>query len=113
MCLQYQFVTLCKPAARDGFFAQSWQLSRRGRKCCHNQPSRLTAIGVAFLEGGLVPWMVEMDKSIARLNIEHYRKLLAETTDEAKRQTLLRLLSEEEAKLKAALSKPPERRRRP
>jgi hypothetical protein len=27
-----------------------------------------------------------VDKSIARLNIEHYRKLLASETDEAKRQ---------------------------
>jgi hypothetical protein len=47
-----------------------------------------------------------MDSEIARLNIEHYRKLLAEQCDEAKRQTILRLLAEEEAKL-AALSRPP------
>ena len=42
-----------------------------------------------------------MDRSIARLNIEHYRKKLAEEGDETKRQTLLRLLAEEEAKLAA------------
>jgi len=47
-----------------------------------------------------------MDSAIARLNIEHYRKLLAEECDDAKRQTILRLLAEEEAKL-AALSKRP------
>ena len=40
-----------------------------------------------------------MDRSVARLNIEHYRQLLATETDEARRLTLLRLLSEEEAKL--------------
>ena len=40
-----------------------------------------------------------MDRTIARLNIEHYRRLLAKETDEARRQTILRLLAEEEAKL--------------
>lgn len=40
-----------------------------------------------------------MDRTVARLNIEHYSKLLAHETDETKRQTLLRLLEEEEAKL--------------
>ena len=38
-----------------------------------------------------------MDRLVARLNIEHYRKALATEMDEAKRQTLRRLLSEEEA----------------
>jgi len=49
-----------------------------------------------------------MDKTVARLNIEHYRKSLAAERDEAKRQTLMRLLAEEEAKL-AALNNPPEK----
>jgi hypothetical protein len=40
-----------------------------------------------------------MDRSVARLNIEHYRRLLAEETDEKRRQMLLRLLAEEEAKV--------------
>ena len=40
-----------------------------------------------------------MDKTIARLNIEHFQKQLAEETDQAKRQTLRRLLAEEEEKL--------------
>ena len=40
-----------------------------------------------------------MDRSIARLNIEHFRRLLAVETDEKRRQTLQRLLAEEEAKL--------------
>ncbi len=51
-----------------------------------------------------------MDKAVARLNIEHYRKLLATETDEKKRETLCRLLAEEEAKL-AALNDPPEIRK--
>ncbi len=51
-----------------------------------------------------------MDRTIARLNIEHYRKKLATEDDETKRQTLMRLLAEEQAKL-AALDNPPERKR--
>jgi hypothetical protein len=43
--------------------------------------------------------MFVMDKFIAKANIAHFRKLLAKETDEAKRQTLARLLAEEEAKL--------------
>jgi hypothetical protein len=40
-----------------------------------------------------------MDKSVARLNIEHYRKLLATDLDATKRQTILQLLAREEATL--------------
>jgi len=43
---------------------------------------------------------------IARLNIEHYRRKLANEKDEAQRQTIARLLAEEEAKL-VALGDPP------
>jgi hypothetical protein len=39
-----------------------------------------------------------MERFIHRQNIEHYRKLLAQTTDEAQRCMLLKLLAEEEAK---------------
>jgi hypothetical protein len=46
-----------------------------------------------------------IDRTIARLNIEHFRKLLTEEEDEAKRQIIHRLLAEEEAKL-ASLDKP-------
>jgi hypothetical protein len=49
-------------------------------------------------------------KTIARLNIEHFRKKLVTEQDEMKRQTLMRLLVEEQAKL-AALDNPPERKR--
>jgi hypothetical protein len=51
-----------------------------------------------------------MDRTIARLNIEHFRRLLAKETDESRRQVLQRLLAEEEAKL--AEPGPKERKRR-
>lgn len=53
-----------------------------------------------------------MDQKIARLNIEHFRKRLAVETDETKRQTLLRLLAEEEAKLAGGTQRPPRDRKR-
>ena len=40
-----------------------------------------------------------VDKTVARLNIEHYRSLLANEADETRRQVIARLLAEEEAKL--------------
>lgn len=52
-----------------------------------------------------------MDKGIAKLNIEHFRDKLATERNETKRQTLLRLLAEEDAKL-AALEDPPETKKR-
>ena len=54
-----------------------------------------------------------MDSSVARLNIEHYRRLLARETDEARRQHLLRLLAEENAKLDSAASQERNRHQRP
>jgi hypothetical protein len=38
-----------------------------------------------------------MDKKVAQLNIEHYRRLLQIETDEAKRKAIARLLAAEEA----------------
>lgn len=52
-----------------------------------------------------------MDKDIARLNVEHFRKLLERETDEVRRSMLLRLLAEEEAKLSALTRNPREQRR--
>jgi hypothetical protein len=52
-----------------------------------------------------------MDRDIARLNIEHFRKLLERETDESRRAMLLRLLSEEEAKLRALTRTPREQSR--
>jgi hypothetical protein len=49
---------------------------------------------------------------VAHLNIEHYRKLLTQEMDETTRQTILRLLAEEEAKL-ASLSNPPRQKASP
>ncbi len=40
-----------------------------------------------------------MDQTIARLNIEHCRTLLAGKLEETQRRTVLDLLAEEEAKL--------------
>lgn len=40
-----------------------------------------------------------MDRTVADLNIEHFRKLLLAEVDPVKRQTLERLLAEELAKL--------------
>jgi len=40
-----------------------------------------------------------LDRTVAHLNIEHYRRLLAKETDESSRQMIIRLLAEEEAKL--------------
>lgn len=51
-----------------------------------------------------------MDKTIARLNIAHFRDKLATERDETKRQTLRRLLGEEEAKL-AGLDDPAEKQK--
>jgi hypothetical protein len=49
-----------------------------------------------------------VDRAVARLNIEHYRRLLATDLDAEKRRTLERLLAEEEAKLAALESRKPE-----
>jgi len=55
------------------------------------------------LQDGEVSIGKVMEKTIARLNIQHYRRLVSEETDENKKQTLFRLLAEEEAKLKGLL----------
>jgi len=44
-----------------------------------------------------------MDEWVARRNIEHFQKLLAQELDDAKRQIVLQLLREEEVKLAAAI----------
>ena len=46
-----------------------------------------------------------MDATIARLNVDFYRRRLGEETDDAKRAMIERLLAEELAKL-ASLSEP-------
>ncbi len=43
-----------------------------------------------------------MDRYVARLNIEHFREMLAKERDPARRKELLRHIVEEEAKLAAA-----------
>jgi hypothetical protein len=49
-------------------------------------------------------------RKVARLNVEHFRKLLATETHETKRQMLLRLLAEEEAKLASLSNRPTDKR---
>lgn len=39
-----------------------------------------------------------MERFVHRQNLEHFRKQLAETTDEKQRERLLKLLAEEKAK---------------
>ena len=53
-----------------------------------------------------------MDRTIARLNIEHFPRLLENNEiDEAKRQMICRLLGEEEAKLATLNAAAPEKRK--
>lgn len=47
-----------------------------------------------------------MQSFVHRKNLEHFRNLLAQTTDEAKRRVLLKLLNEESAKDKAPTKAP-------
>lgn len=51
-----------------------------------------------------------LDRTVASLNVEHYRKLLASEIDDAKRRTVTELLAAEEAKL--AASDAPDRTKR-
>jgi hypothetical protein len=52
-----------------------------------------------------------MDRSVARLNIEHFKKLLAAETVDKKRQILVQLLAEEEAKLEQLKAEGKDRKR--
>lgn len=54
-----------------------------------------------------------MDKFVARLNIEHYREVLADECDPERRRLVARLLAEEEAKLAAIELQSDERRSAP
>ena len=53
-----------------------------------------------------------MDKFIARANIAHLRNKLINEQDETTRQTLLRLLADEQAKLAALEDDPPKKKMR-
>ena len=56
--------------------------------------------------------VASVDRTVAQLNIEHYRRLLAKETDENRLLVLQRLLAEEEAKLRG-LTPPASKRRAP
>jgi hypothetical protein len=51
-----------------------------------------------------------MDKIVARLNIKHFRNLLTQELDQTKQQTILRLLAEEEEKLRVLWDRAGERK---
>jgi hypothetical protein len=53
-----------------------------------------------------------MDRFVARENIAHLRDKLVTEQDEVKRQSLLRLLAEEEAKLAVLENNQPKKKRR-
>ena len=63
-------------------------------------------------QDGFGPWPREarMDKFLHRHNLENFRKQLAEAKDDAQRQTLLKLLAEEEAKREPRPHRPPRER---
>jgi hypothetical protein len=54
-----------------------------------------------------------VDRSVARLNVEHFRRLLAQEPNAARREMLRRLLAEEEAKISEVrpAPEPPARRK--
>jgi hypothetical protein len=54
--------------------------------------------------GGDPSAKIMVDRFIAQHNIEYFHALLSKETDEGKRQTLLRLLAEEEVKLAPAIA---------
>lgn len=47
-----------------------------------------------------------MERFIVRLNIHHFRKMLTSEADVGTRNTVLRLLAEEEAKLQSLMAQP-------
>lgn len=51
-----------------------------------------------------------MDRTVARLNIEHLKRKLAEESDEAKRSILQQILDEEYEKLRRAEEQDPKGR---
>ncbi len=53
-----------------------------------------------------------MDRTVAHLNIQHFKKLLESETDPGRRQMIERLLVEEEAKLARAGTPNTEARKR-
>lgn len=42
-----------------------------------------------------------MDRTVASLNVQHFKHLLETETDPEKRATIMRLLAEEQAKIKS------------
>ena len=55
--------------------------------------------------GRRIEWNMAMDWFIHQQNIERYRRLLSQPADEAQRRQLLKLLAEEEAKVRQAATR--------
>jgi hypothetical protein len=94
-------LTSLTPAKRD---------NRPRGNCFPSQERHLIIVtagrSIRVQEGG------GMEKFIARENITHLREKLATEQDEAKRQILLRLLAEQEAKL-TTLENDPSKKKKP
>jgi hypothetical protein len=58
-------------------------------------------ICLTFQKSSLTGGVCAMDRTVARLNIAHFERLLATETDEQRRALLKKLLAEERAKLSA------------
>ena len=69
----------------------------RRLECLELTTRQALALG-ARLQRAKCPWCCAVQDFIHRKNLEHYRRLLAGTPDEAERALLVRLLAEEEAK---------------
>ena len=87
------------------YFAQNRLHPARARSLARDINEQLLSFGKRKFSMRL--WLGErlMNPFIARLNIEHFRKLLANEPDEMKRRTLVRLQVQEEMKLTRALRK--------
>ena len=77
---------------------------------CMDHPLALSLPGASILlqlmcRADEVVRMIFPARTIFELNIKHYRELLKSETDAAKRQTITKLLAEEEAKLARLLAK--------
>jgi hypothetical protein len=104
---------VASPEDRDALelMARAWERISKEREDRLNSVGREPETQPCEYRGPLYNGCA-MDKTIARLNIENYRKKLAIELDETKRQTFMHLLTEERAKL-AALDLPEKERRSP
>jgi hypothetical protein len=70
-------------------------------RCRKALKGRLAAEERRGVEGHLRRTRIAMDRTVARLNVEYLRRTMASDVSETKRQPLLYLLADEEARLVA------------